>query len=232
MSRPCLVMLGGHLCTPALWSMQCEALADVADCMPLPLSEGHSMAALAQSVLRRAPEQFSLAALSMGGHVAMELMRQAPERVERLALMDTRADVDSPERLKTRADDEALVRREGLSALVELLPDRWMLPAHAALPLLRQLVIDMALETGIEVRHQQLQALLGRIDSRASLAAISCPTLVMCGRQDAANPVWMHEEMVKRIPGARLQIIDDCGHLSPVEQPLAVSNALRNWLSW
>ncbi|WP_212745049.1 alpha/beta fold hydrolase [Hydrogenophaga sp. 2FB] len=198
--------------------------------MPLSLTDGVSMAELAQSVLRRAPERFSLAALSMGGHVAMEIMRQAPDRVERLALIDTRADVDSPERLKTRVDDDVMVKNEGFSALVDLLPGRWMLPAHAAIPHLRQLVIDMAMETGLEGRHRQLQALLGRIDSRASLATISCPTLVMCGRQDLANPVWMHEEMAKLVPAAQLQIIEDCGHLSPVEQPVAVSSALRSWL--
>lgn len=225
-------MLGGHLCTSALWAAQCAALDDVAECLPLSLSDGNSMAELAQSVLQRAPKRFSLAALSMGGHVAMQLMRQAPERVERLALIDTRADVDSPERLKTRADDEAKVASDGFRALVDLLPARWMLPAHAAMPHLRRLVVDMALDSGLEVRQQQLQALLGRIDSRPSLPAINCPTLVMCGRQDTANPVWMHKEMVALIPGARLRVIDDCGHLSPVEQPAAVASAMRDWLTW
>ena len=232
MPRPCVVMLGGHLCTPALWSRQCDALGATTECIPLSLSDGSSMAELADSVLRRAPATFSLAALSMGGHVAMELMRRAPERVERLALIDTRAGVDSPERMKTRVSDEALVANQGLGALAELLPSRWMLPAHASVPSLHRLVVDMALDTGVVVRQQQLKALVKRIDSRPSLRDVACPTLVMCGRQDMTNPVWMHEEMVGLIPGARLHIVEDCGHLSPVEQPERVSAALRDWLTW
>ncbi|GAA4333332.1 alpha/beta hydrolase [Pigmentiphaga soli] len=230
--RQAVVMLPGHLCTGALWRAQCENLADVADCLPLELDTGSSMAEIARSVLDRAPPRFALTGLSMGGHVAMEVMRQAPERVERLALIDTRAGVDSPERLAVRQRDEELVERDGLAALIRLCPDRWMSPAHAQDPRLRGLVESMAAQVGPKVWRQQLDALLSRIDSRPSLRAIRCPTLIMCGREDVANPLWMHEEMAALIPGARLEVIEDCGHLSPIEQPAVVSAALRRWLRW
>lgn len=225
-ARPTLVLLPGHLCTEALWSAQCDALSDIADCLPLPLLGADSMQGLAESVLDSAPARFSLAALSMGGHVAMEIMRLAPERVERLALIDTRADVDSPERLKLREVD----RDRSLLELVPELPARWMLPAHAADAGLAAHVADMALTIGEETRRRQQRALLARIDSRPSLRFVRCRTLILCGRQDIPNPIWMHEEMAGLIPDATLEIIERCGHLSPLEQPEAVTASLRRWL--
>jgi pimeloyl-ACP methyl ester carboxylesterase len=220
------------MCTSVLWEQQCAALRDVACCLPLDLRTGNSMSAMAHSVLERAPERFSLAALSMGGHVAMEMLRQAPQRIERLALIDTRATVDSPDRLKAREGDEVLLREHGLSALIAQFPSRWLSAEHATRSELRQKVIDMAHAVGIKVREQQRQALLNRIDSRASLSQVTCPTLIMCGEDDQPNPVWMHHEMTKLIPGAHLRVLAGCGHLSPIEQPQEVSNALREWLHW
>ncbi|WP_028605836.1 alpha/beta fold hydrolase [Ottowia thiooxydans] len=230
--RPQVVLLGGHLCTPVLWEHQCAALAAVADCLPLALEGGGSMEELAKTVLEKASPQFSLVGLSMGGHVAMEIMRRAPERVERLALLDTRADIDSPERMAVRAQDDAIVRDQGFEALARTLPDRWMSARCAAMPELRATVLRMVRSVGEQSRQQQLRALLSRVDSRPSLSSIRCPTLVMCGRQDAPNPVWMHEEMAALIPGATLRIIEECGHLSPLEQPQEVSRALGDWLGW
>lgn len=230
MTRPSIVFLGGHLCTPVLWRTQREDLADVADTLALPLEGGDTMVALAEHVLSLAPARFALVGLSMGGHVAMEIMRRAPERVLRLALLDTRADIDSPERLRVREQDQRTVERGGFEALAITLPDRWMHPASAGRPELRALVLAMVHSVSTEVRQAQVRALLSRIDSRPSLSAIRCPTLVMCGRQDTPNPVWMHEEMASLIPGARLQVIEDCGHLSPIEQPQAVTAALRAWI--
>lgn len=232
MARPCVVMLGGHLCTPVLWQAQCEALADTADCLPLALGGGPTMADQAEAVLGQAPPRFALVGLSMGGHVAMEIMRRAPERVERLALLDTRADIDSPERLRVRERDAELVESQGFEALAVGLPERWMHPLSAARPALRALVLAMVRSVSAADRQAQVRALLSRIDSRPSLPAIRCPTLVMCGQQDLPNPLWMHEEMATLIPGAVLRVIEDCGHLSPIEQPQAVSSALREWLSW
>ncbi len=190
------------------------------------------MAGLAEQVLSRSPEKFSLAGFSMGGHVAMEIMRRAPHRVKRLALIDTRADVDSPERLRLRERDARLVQDGGFEALAAQLPDRWMSATHAAESTLRERLLRMVRAVSDDTRQEQLAALLTRIDSRPFLPIITCPTLVMCGRQDAPNPVWMHEEMVALIPGATLRVIEDCGHLSPIEQPDAVSDALRDWLRW
>ncbi len=151
-ARPVVVLLGGHLCTPALWAHTCTALEDRAECRPLTLEGGASMGELAEAVLRRAPPRFSLVGLSMGGHVALEIMRRAPSRVDRLALVDTTADVDTPQRRALRERDEVLVREQGFEALARVLPDRWLSPRCAADPALRALVLEMVLAAGNALR--------------------------------------------------------------------------------
>jgi pimeloyl-ACP methyl ester carboxylesterase len=231
-SRPALVLLPGHLCAPSIWDEQVAGLSDLARGLPLSLLDADSMAGLAASVLARAPERFALAGFSMGGHVAMEIMRQAPHRVERLALVDTRADTDAPERMQVRLDDLQLVRERGIEALIPSLPGRWMLPEHAAREDLRERLAAMVRSVGAEGQRTQQRALMTRIDSLPSLAAITCPTLVFCGREDTANPVWMHEAMHGRIAGSRLRVVERCGHLSLIEQPAALVSAMREWLRW
>lgn len=229
-SRPTLILLPGHLCPTALWDAQVHALGDVADCRALPLEDDASITDMARSVLARAPGRFALAGLSMGGYVALQILRMAPERVSHLALVDTSAQADAPGRVDVRIADLRRSEHEGLHALALTLPARWMHPDHAADPRLARFVIDGALSIGLAAQRRQQLALMTRIDSRPWLGEITCPTLVACGAQDMATPVAVHEEMARMIPGAQLAVFEHCGHLAPIEQPEAVNRAMRDWL--
>jgi pimeloyl-ACP methyl ester carboxylesterase len=227
-----LVLVPGLLCDAALFAPQVGALADCADTWIPDLRAQSSLAGMAETILREAPfERFALAGLSMGGYVAMELMRQAPARVERLALLDTRAAPDTPEESERRRE---LIRLAQTARGFTPVTSR-MLPllVHASrlkdAPLV-QVIRDMADRTGIEGFVRQQTAIIARPDSRPGLADIAVPTLVLCGREDAITPLACHEEMAALIPGASLVVVETCGHLSTLEQPAAVNPALRDWL--
>jgi len=186
------------------------------------------MTAMAERVLDAAPERFSLCGLSMGGYCALEIMRIAPERVERLALLDTSARPDAEERTARRL---GLIERAAAGGFDDVAEEHFPLFLHpdhldGFLPVVRQ----SAWNVGADAFIRQQKAIMSRGDLRPVLAGISCPTLVLCGRQDELTPLDCHEEMAASIPGARLVVIEDCGHLAPIEQPEATSAALRNWL--
>jgi pimeloyl-ACP methyl ester carboxylesterase len=230
MARVPLILLPGLLCDARLWRYQVEHLADLADVRVADLTGADSLGALADGVLEDAPREFALAGLSMGGYVAQEIMRRAPERVLRLALVDTSARADT---------EEQRARRRGLLELAEkgefhgvtdrLLP---LLVAEARLQdtALTSLIKDMARAVGRDAFLRQQTAIMGRPDGRGDLARIRCPTLVLCGRQDALAPPEIHREMAEGIPSATLVVIEECGHLAPLEQPVATTAVLRYWL--
>jgi len=227
-----LVLLPGLLCDAALWAPQVGALSDIADPWIADLTRHDSIAEMAAAVLREAPaERLAVAGLSMGGYVAQEMVRQAPRRVERLALLDTRARLDEPDETQRRHALMELAQQEGGFAPVtsRLLP----LLVHPARvkdePLVRT-IREMAERVGLAAYLRQQKAIIGRPDFRPHLASIGCPTLVLCGRQDALTPLAFHEEIAAAIPGARLEIIEDCGHLSTLERPAQVNALLRAWL--
>jgi pimeloyl-ACP methyl ester carboxylesterase len=230
-TRTNLVLVPGLLCTRALWEPQIAALGDIADITVADHMRHDSLEAIARSVLAAAPERFALAGLSMGGFIACEIVRQAPERVTRLALLDTSARADAPERKEQRLRRNELARREGAGAVQdELMPvlihkDR--LGDRAFTGLVRQMAVD----TGTEALIRQHTAIMARPDNRPFLASIRCPTLVVVGRDDALTPVELAQEIAAGVPGARLEIIPDCGHLSTLERPEAVNRALRAWLA-
>ncbi|RKQ73316.1 alpha/beta fold hydrolase [Oceanibaculum indicum] len=225
-----LVLLPGLLCDEKLWAPQVQALADVADCQVADLTRHESVKEMAASALEAAPEKFALAGLSMGGYVAQEIMRQAPARVTRLALLDT-----SP-----RADmEEQSVRRRGLIDLAQ--KGRFKGVTPRLLPLLihpdRQedekltsIIFAMAEHVGMDGFIRQQKAIMGRPDGRDDLAKIAVPTLVLCGRQDALTPLELHKEMAAGIAGSRLIVIEESGHLPTLERPAEVNMALREWL--
>jgi len=229
-----LLFIPGLLCTEELWRHQMDHLDDVAQMSVADLTMDDSISEMATRILAGAPEKFSMVALSMGGYVAQEIMRQAPERVTRLALIDTSARGDT---------DDQLTRRAHLIKQVEKVAPTWFNGVtKRLLPLLihpdRQndegliaTIKKMAKEIGRDGYIRQQRAIMNRADGVADLTAIGCPTLVLCGRQDVLTPVKVHEEMATRIPGARLVVIEDCGHLAPLEQPHAVTAVLRYWLS-
>jgi pimeloyl-ACP methyl ester carboxylesterase len=233
MSRLPLVLLPGLLNDARLWAAQAAALSGTADVAPGPvgdLTAHDTMGALADAVLGRAPARFALAGLSMGGYVALEIMRRAPERVLALALVDTQARPDTAQATEGR---RALMARSetDFEGVIETLRGRLMLPKHAADPAIGGLFAAMARDAGPAAFRRQQTAIIGRIDSRPFLPRIACPTLVLCGRQDTTTPLELHEEMAAAIPGARMEVAEDCGHLSAIERPEAVSAALRGWLA-
>jgi pimeloyl-ACP methyl ester carboxylesterase len=231
-TRQRVIFLPGHLCAASLWHEQIDALEAEAHCRVLTLYGADHVSGLAKHVLDHAPEKFSLAGLSMGGYVALEIMRQAPQRVQRLALLDTNAKPDRPELLERRQADMQIAADHGMKALTKLLYSRWMTPTHAADQRLQAIVDDMAEEVGVHHQKEQQKAIISRPDSRRTLQGIACPTLVLCGRHDGVTPVADHEEMAGLIRNSKLQVIEDCGHLSTIEQPTLVSKALLEWLTW
>lgn len=226
-----LILLPGLLCDWALWEPQVEALGDIAQSEVADLSRDESLPLMAARVLADAPERFALAGLSMGGYLAQEILRQAPERVTRLALLDTSARADTPERLAIRRGLMELAQKGEFKGITPRLLPQWLHPDHLGDTVLTTTVIEMAQRIGRDAYLRQMQAIMARPDGREDLRRISVPTLVLCGREDLATPLALHEEIGALVPGARLAVIERCGHLSTLEQPAAVSAALRSWLA-
>jgi pimeloyl-ACP methyl ester carboxylesterase len=189
-----------------------------------------SMAGIARRILKEAPPRFALAGHSMGGYIAFEIMRQAPERVAKLALINTQARPDTPEATARRRGMIARARNgEYRGVLAELFPG-FVHPSRRDDAGLRQLVYDMGDDVGLEAFIRQQTAVMSRPDSRPTLAWIKCPTLVLTGDEDHTIPNSLSMEMADGIPGAKLVILPDCGHLPQLEQPKATADALVEWL--
>ena len=225
-----LLFLPGLLNTARIWRHQVENLGDLADAAVADLTAQDSISGLAQGILDTAPELFALAGLSMGGYVAFEIMRTAPGRVDRLALVDTTARPDAPESAAKRTVLMAQARSQGLGAVIPQLLPNFLSPAGAKDPEMIQTVTEMADEVGVEAFERQQTAIMGRPDSRPDLAGITCPTVVIVGREDTMTGGEIAGEMADGIPGAHLAEIPNAGHLSPLENPEAVTAALAGWL--
>ncbi|QNM94706.1 alpha/beta fold hydrolase [Chitinimonas koreensis] len=226
-----LFLLPGLLNDARLWQHQVEGLADLADVTVGDLTATDTIPLLAAAALAQAPAgHYALAGLSMGGYVALEMMRQAPNRILGLALLDTSAKPDTAE---ASANRRKLIEQSGHDfggVIASLLPK--MFTPEGAEPGSEnaQLFTEMAHKVGRDGFVRQQQAIMGRPDSREDLPRIACPTLVLCGRQDTLTPPELHAEMASMIPDATLEMVDGAGHLSPLEQPDAVTTALRAWL--
>ena len=231
MAKSALILLPGLLCDRALWAAQIDALADIADIAVADLTGADSMGGLADAVLRSAPPRFALAGLSMGGYVAFEIMRRAPERVDRLALLDTSARPDTSAQIQARRDLMALARQGDFKGVTPRLLPRWVHPSRVDDQALADAVTAMTRRVGREAFLRQQTAIMHRPDSRPGLAAIACPTLVLCGHEDQSTPVDRHREIAADISGARLVIVPECGHLSTMERPEIVNRELRTWLA-
>jgi len=227
-----LVLVPGLLCDTRLWRPQVELLADLADPVIADVVGGGSMPEMARSVLEAAPsgERFALAGLSMGGYVALEVMRVASERVARLALLDTSARADTPDQTAARRDLIRLARDGHFDEVPRGLLPRVLHPDRLDDERLTSTVFGMAHAVGPEAFVRQEEAIIGRPDSRGALPGIACPALVLCGREDALTPLHLHEEMASLIPGSRLVVVQRCGHLSTLERPETVAYAMREWL--
>jgi pimeloyl-ACP methyl ester carboxylesterase len=227
-----LVLIPGLLCDGQLWQSQVKNLVDIADIWIADHSRSDTMAGVARDILADAPfESFAMAGLSMGGYIALEIMRQARQRVTRLALLDTSPGADLPEQTQKRLDFIALAEHGKFLGITEVLLPLLIHPSRLGEHPLTEVVRSMAKKTGREAFVRQELAIISRADSRNLLATIECPTLVLCGRQDAITPLTLHEEMAGSIRLARLEVIEDCGHLSTLERPVEVNAALRRWLA-
>lgn len=229
--RSALVLLPGLLCDAALWRHQVENLADLADISVADLTRDNTVSAMARRVLEAAPARFALAGLSMGGYVAQEVMRTAPDRVERLALLDTSARADNAEQTSRRRGLIELASRGQFKGVSPRLLPSFLHPARLGDKPLTDAVMAMAGRVGRDAFLRQEEAIMGRVDGRESLRAVRCPTLILCGAEDALTPPKVHQEMAARIPHAKLVIVPDCGHLSTMERPEAVTAAMRDWLT-
>mgnify|MGYP001210299841 CR=1 FL=1 len=229
-TRPALAFACAHMTDERLYAHQLAALRDTHDCRVFVFRDHDTMAGMAEQVLSGMPERFTLIGLSLGGYTAFEVIRQALPRLERLVLIDTTAVADHPARRQGRLRDIATVQHAGIEALIPELPARWLLPAHVQNPALVDLMGSMARSVGARGQFNQQTAMLGRPDSHADLARVRVPTLVMCGRQDPVTPLADHEAMAACVPGAQLVVVEDCGHLSTIEQPQAVTRNLTDWL--
>ncbi len=231
-AKPGLVLIPGLLCDALLWKQQIGALEGKFQCWVADHQRSATMTAVAADVLREAPfEHFALAGLSMGGYVALEIVRQAAQRVDRLALLDTSARADTPEQRARREGLISLAQRGRFVGVTRSLLSLFIHPSRLEDKELVDTVKEMARNIGKDAFIMQEKAIMSRADSLALLPSIACPTLVLCGRQDPITPLERHEEMARWISGATLQVIEECGHLSTLERPAEVSLALRAWLS-
>lgn len=228
--RPPLLLLPGFLCDEDLWRDQLTGLADVADGRVADLGHGDSIAALARQVLATAPPRFALAGFSFGGYVAQEIARQAPQRIGRLALLDTSFHADTPERIAQRRAASKSVSLPGeFRGMTEQLLPSFIAAERLHDTVLVQRINAMTLRQGREVFIRQNA--MRREDGEAVLRSLTCPVLVLCGRHDVLTPPALHREMAALMPQAELVVVEDSGHMSPMEQPAAVTRAMRQWLS-
>lgn len=224
-----LLLLPGLACDAGLFAAQIDELADIADVTVGDTMRDDSLAAMAARVLDEAPPRFALAGLSMGGYLAFEILRQAPERVARLALLDTSARPDTAEATKTRQDAIASVAKVPYEKLARASLMRLVAPDAGEA--VKQTVVDMAVRVGPDAYVRQQRAIMARPDSRPMLPDIAVPTLILVGEKDVLTPPELAREMADAIPGAHLVEVPGSGHLSTLERPDAVNAALREWLS-
>jgi pimeloyl-ACP methyl ester carboxylesterase len=225
-----VVLVPGLNCSARLYAEQIPALWRFGPVMVADHTRDASIAAIAGQILANAPPVFARVGLSLGGYISFEIMRQAPQRVGRLALLDTSARPDTAELTARR---QAPMARARAGKLIEVADESFVFFVHPNRygdVALRAVVRAMAEETGAEAYLRQQQAIIGRPDSRPMLGAIQCPTVMLVGEQDRGTPPELAREIAAGIAGARLVVVPDCGHLSTLERPQAVTKALVEWM--
>ncbi len=226
-----ILFIPGLNCTGELFAPQVAALGNSHECHIADHGVADDMKAIAAAILARAPDRFALVGLSMGGYVAYEILRQAPERVEKLALLDTRAQPDSEEDAERRRQTIALARSGQFDRLHPIFWQRLVHPARLSDAALEEKARRMVRDTGPERFVRQQTAVLNRPDYREGLSDIRVPTMVLVGREDAITPPDHAKALVSAIAGAHYVEVPDCGHLSTLERPEAVTTALDAFLA-
>lgn len=229
--RPNLLFVPGLACDDAVWSRQIAALSEIAECTIADVSQDDSIADMASRALHNAPPRFALAGLSMGGYIALEILRQAPERVTRLALIDTQAGPDSPKQGDRRTQVMQTVRNGDFETVVDMFPPLLFHEDRQSDDALVGEYKAMAHRVGAETFLRQQTAIANRLDSVPTLSDITCSTLIICGEDDALTPLEDSELMASKIHGAQLEVFERCGHMSPWEMPEKVNTLLHEWVT-
>lgn len=230
-----LVLVPGILCDDAIWRPQVAALQASVDIQVARHGMADSLGAMASAILAAAAPRFALAGHSMGGRVALEVFALAPERVTRLALLDTGYE-GLPGGAAGAREGQGRMRlldiaqREGMRAMAQAWSRGMVHPRRLADTALMNTIIDMIDRATPEQYAAQIRALLARPDRSELLAKIGVPTLVLCGHEDSWSPVAQHRKLAAQIAGSVFVDVPDCGHMSPLEQPDAITEALRAWL--
>ena len=231
MSVPPVVLLPGMMLDQRMYSPQIAALQGTTRVITGDLTRSHSIQTMASDVLASAPARFALVGLSMGGIVAFEIWRRARARVTHLALLDTTPFADSPERRELRIEQIEQVEQGRLrETLVESMKPLYLARRNRGNSRLLRSILDQAQSLGPAVFRRQSLALRDRMSSEETLPTIDCPSLVLCGREDALCPTDWHAQMAARMPRSDLLILAECGHLSTMEEPRAVNAALKRLL--
>ncbi|MGW8368597.1 MAG: alpha/beta fold hydrolase [Gammaproteobacteria bacterium] len=230
-----LVLVPGLMCDDTIWRDQVAALSGERDILVPEHGLSDSLGAMAERILDQAPGPFALAGHSMGGRVALEVMARAPERVMRLALLDTGykglAAGEAGEREKAgRYRLLEIAQRDGMLAMAKEWASGMVHPSRLTDAPLMDAIHSMIAQESVAKFDAQIRALLTRPDRTALLAELHLPTLVLCGHDDSWSPIARHEEMARLIEGSHLVDVPECGHMSTMEKPEAITTALRDWL--
>jgi pimeloyl-ACP methyl ester carboxylesterase len=225
-----VVLVPGLACSPRIYDPQIPALWRQGPVFLANHARGGDMAAVARRILVEAPLRFALAGHSMGGYIAFEMVRQAPERVARLALLSTSARPETPEASERRRGWIAEVKAGGYRKVMDGLFEKFVHPSRTGNADLKKIVLEMADDVGPDAFVWQLEAIMTRADMRPMLAQIKCPTLVLTSDADNMVPKEFSTEIADGIANAKLVTVPDCGHLPQLEKPQAMTDALLDWL--
>ncbi|HET9389972.1 MAG TPA: alpha/beta hydrolase [Steroidobacteraceae bacterium] len=233
--KPTLVLVPCLLCDDAVWKAQCRELGRQAETQIALHDPLDSLGALADAIVARAPPRFAIAGHSMGGRIALEVARRVPERLLGLALLDTGCEALDPgvtgqQETERRYALLAQARRDGMRAMARNWIPGMIHPSRLDDESLVQPILDMFERRTADELEVQIRALLGRPDATSVLATLTCPSLVLCGREDLASPPARHAEMAEKLGRAGLCVVPECGHMSTLERPEAVSRAMSTWL--
>jgi pimeloyl-ACP methyl ester carboxylesterase len=226
-----IVVVPGLMCSARLYAEQIPMLWQFGPVTVADHRRDDTMEAIAQRILRSAPDRFALIGLSMGGYIASAILRLAPDRVAKLALLDTSARADLPERVEARRALIAMAEQGSLDQLVELHFPQFVHKNRRQDASLKRIVQLMAEETGPQAYVRQQNAIIGREDWRDLLSSIRCPTVVIVGEEDEMTPPKLAQEIATGIPRARLAVVADSGHLTTLERPAEVNAVLTKWLT-
>ncbi|MBM3559206.1 MAG: alpha/beta fold hydrolase [Alphaproteobacteria bacterium] len=228
-ARQTLVMVPGLVCDGAVWAHQRAGLADIADCIVTDALAHETMAGMADEVLASTPEPFAIAGFSMGAYVALEVARRAPKRVTRMALIDAGVAADTAEQAAHRRRVIADCENGRFAAVLEAMLPQLLHPVRLTEPL-ADLVRAMGARVGAAAYARRMRAILGRLDGRVVLDGLDVPVRVIWGREDVLAPLARGEAAAAAARRGRLSIVEDCGHMPPLERPQAATALLRDWL--